>query len=125
MPVGSVASCIILAVSLFSLHAIAQDISPVVVWIESPKQNEKIYYYNQENPTFNATIRLHRQLGNAVGSLSLNVFFQGAIVAEVAAESDTVSRFLYIDRMQIQRCFANVCTSGFAVFSCIRRQRNS
>lgn len=62
---------------------------PVAVWIESPKQNEKIYFYLSENPTFNATVRL-RAL-HAVGALSLRVFFQGTQVAEVAAESDTVS----------------------------------
>ncbi len=93
MSVSSLASFVFLAVSFFSLHAIAQGNLPVAVWIESPKQNEKIYYYNQDSPTFNATIRLHRQRSTAVGSLSLNVFFQGTIVAEVAAESDTVSSF--------------------------------
>jgi hypothetical protein len=63
---------------------------PVAVLIESPKQNERIYYYNSEDPIFNATVRLFRHPSTAVGALILNVYFQGSLVAEVAAESDTV-----------------------------------
>jgi len=94
MPVGSATSQIVLAITLVLFSEVVLGISPsdfpVAVWIESPKQHENVYYYLSDNPTFNATVRLHRRPGSAVGALSLNVFFQGALVAEVAAESDVV-----------------------------------
>jgi hypothetical protein len=91
-----IAACLFLAMSpLMLLCVVVEGSFPpeyhVAAWIESPKQNERIYYYASDNPTFNATVRLHRT-DNSMGSLSLNVFFQGTLVAEVAAESDTVIR---------------------------------
>jgi hypothetical protein len=87
-------SIILLAVPLQCFFEVILGASPldhsVAVWIESPKQNERIYYYLSEDPVFNATIRLLRRPSTTIGALSLNVFFQGSLVAQVAAESDTV-----------------------------------
>jgi hypothetical protein len=88
---GLICSLAIILQSLFfeALGASPSD-HPVIVWIESPKQNERIYYYNSEDPIFNATVRILRRPNTAIGAVTLNVFFQGSLVAEVAAESDTV-----------------------------------
>ena len=86
---GCLAACVVLLMLLFDVvQGRTPSDYPVAVWIESPKQNEKIYFYLSENPTFNATVRLRAV--HAVGALSLRVFFQGTQVAEVAAEGDTV-----------------------------------
>lgn len=94
MIVARLISISFLAISLQSLVDAIPGTSPsdhpVAVWIESPKQNERIYYYHSEDPVFNATVRLFRRPNSAIGALTLNVFFQGSLVAEVAAESDTV-----------------------------------
>ena len=95
MSAGCLVVCVPLAVSLVMLLCgVVQASSPphyhVAVLIESPKQNERIYYYFSENPTFNATVRFHG-VHAATGALSLNVFFQGALVAEVPIENDTVT----------------------------------
>jgi hypothetical protein len=93
MTARRLAACLFFVISLMLLCVdVEGSLSSeyhVAAWIESPKQNERIYYYFSENPTFNATVRLHRA-DKSIGALSLNVFFQGALVAEVAAESDTV-----------------------------------
>ena len=119
MPVGT--SRVFLAITLvlfckFALGSSPSDL-PVAVWIESPKQNDKVYYYVSDNPTFNATVRLHRRPNAAIGALSLNVFFQGALVAEVAAESDVV-----IISPRNAHVVFNVPTPGFALVPCFRCQ---
>jgi hypothetical protein len=91
-------SLLVLAVLLFcesaaadSRAALGPNAAAVEVWIESPKQNEKVYYYQSQNPTFSAVIRLRRAPVAALSSLALNVFFQGSLVAEVAADNDVVN----------------------------------